>query len=64
MCLLDKCSDKALYAAFCLVRGSSDDIIAEFRRIWETAKVLLPHEAVTYTIANNLGADLYDQGKY
>ena len=42
-----------------------DDNIAEYRRLWEIANVSLPDEAVTFDIAHDdLGADMYDQGKY
>merc|ERR1719506_3274941 len=43
---------------------SVDEKIMEYRRLWEMAKVSLPEEAVTYDIANSLGANLMEKGKY
>ena len=64
--LLWENSAKAVYAAFMVASQipSVDEIIAEYRRLWEMAKVSLPDEGVTYIIANDLGSCLDDQGKY
>ena len=64
MRLLGEDSAKAVGAAFRLVRGSTDKKIAEYRRLWEMAKVSLPDEVVTYDVANELGAALHEKGKY
>ena len=44
--------------------GEDDEEIAEYRRLWEMAKVSLPDEAVTYNIANSLGIRMEDKVKY
>ena len=41
-----------------------DACIAEFRALWERAKLTLPDEAVTYDITNNLGERLRLEGSY
>ena len=66
MRLLGEGSAKAVNAAF-KVAGqipSDDERIAEWRRLWEMAKVSLPEEAVTYEIAYSLGIKLKKKGKY
>ena len=58
--LLGEDSAKAVNAAY-KVAGqipSIDEKMAEFRRLWEIAKVSLPEEAVTYDIVKQLGIRL------
>ena len=43
---------------------SAEERIAEYRRFWEMAKVSLPDDAVTYNVANEVGIQLYEKGKY
>ena len=64
--LLGEDSAKAVNAAYAVASQipSDDERIAEFRRLWEMAKVSMPDEAVTYDIATMLGVELYHQGKY
>jgi tetratricopeptide (TPR) repeat protein len=64
--LLGKHSAKAVEAALqvAIQIPSDDERIVEFRRLRQMAKVSLPEEAVTYDIANNLGAELDEKGKY
>ena len=64
--LLGEDSAKAVNAA-CRVAGqlaSDDERIAEYRRLWEMAKVSLPEEGVTYDIVNSPGIELKNKGKY
>ena len=64
--LLGEDSAKAVSAAY-MVAGqipSEGERIAEYRRLWEKAKVSLPEEAFTYHIANDLGIRLDEKGKY
>jgi len=42
---------------------SADERIAEFRRLWENAKVTLPDADITYDIANNLGIEYEEKGR-
>ena len=58
ICLLGENSTKATLAAYLLVGGTVDEYIVEYRRLWEMAKVLLPDEAFTFDIANDLGIQL------
>ena len=62
--LLGEGGAKAVNAAFMVAAQlpSDDERIAEFRRLWEMAKVSLPEEAVTYDIANDLGAKMMEKG--
>ena len=70
--LLGEDSAKAVNAAYAVAsqlpsadRGiRPSKRIAEYRRLWEKAKVSLPEEAVTYDIANTLGGKLREKGKY
>jgi tetratricopeptide (TPR) repeat protein len=64
--LLGEDSAKAVNAALSVASQlpSADEMITEYRRLWEMAKVSLPDEAVTYEIANDLGIKLDDEGKY
>ena len=64
--LLGENSAKAVYAAF-KVAGQledEDEMIAEYRRLWEMAKVSLPDEAITYDVANDLGEYLREKGEH
>ena len=49
-----------------LLQTTEDDneLIAEFRALWERAKVTLVDEAVTFDIANDLGDRLCKEGEY
>ena len=64
--LLGEDSAKAVNAAYMIATQipSDDEEIAEYRRLWERAKVSLPEEAVTYQIANSLGVRMVKKGKY
>ena len=64
--LLGEHSAKAVNAAFRVASQipSADERIAEYKRLWETAKVYLPEEAVTFNIANDLGSRLWEKGNY
>ena len=66
VCLLGEDSAQAANAALAVASQipSDDEKIAEWRRLWEMAKVSLPEEAVTYDIANQLGGSLEFKGKY
>ena len=58
--LLGEKSSKAVRAAFLFVGESAvDEIIVEFRWLWEKAKVSLANEAVTCDIVKSLGIELY-----
>ena len=41
-----------------------DERIAELWALWERVKVSLPDKAITYDIANGLGCELQEKGKY
>ena len=63
--LLEEKSANAIYAAF-MVAGQTlrgDEKTAVYRRLWETSKVSLPDEAVTYDITNQLGIKLVQKAK-
>ena len=63
--LLGEVSAKAVNAAYKVANQlPPDEQIAEYRRLWEMAKVSLPEEAVTYDIANQLGVELDEKGKH
>ena len=62
MRLLGENSAKAFMVATQI--PSEEEAIAEYRRLWEMAKVSLPDEAVTYDVANQLGARLQEKGKH
>ena len=62
--LLGENSAKALNAAYYLVEGSDDEVIEEYRRLWEMAKVSLPDETVTFQIASDLGFELRQKGEF
>ena len=66
MRLLGKDSAKAVDAAFCVACQihSGDGKIAEYKRLWEKVKISLPDEPETYTIANDLGAQMWMKGKH
>ena len=55
VCLLGENCAKAVHAAYRLVGGSADEMITEYRRLWERAKVSLPDEAVTSDLAKRPG---------
>ena len=57
---------KSIEATYQLVLQATrgDERISEFRRLWEMAKVSLPDEAVTCDIANELGCELDQKGKF
>ena len=62
--LLGENSARAVYAAF-KVDGQledEDEVIAEYRQLWEMAKVSLPDKAVTYDVSNELGMELRKKG--
>ena len=58
VCLLGEDSAKAVGAAFRLARVSNDEKITKYGRLWDTTKVFLPDEAVTYDVASQLGVEL------
>jgi uncharacterized Ntn-hydrolase superfamily protein len=64
--LLGGYSAKAVYAAVMVASRirSKDEQIAELRRLWEMAKMSLPEDAVSFDIANSLGARLHDKGQF
>ena len=64
--LLGEDSAKAVHAAYSVASRlpSDDERIAEYRRLWEMAKVSLPEETVTYDIASQLGYEMRKKGKY
>ena len=64
--LLGEDSAKAVNAAFRIVGQipSNEERIAEYRRLWERAKISLAEEAITYNIASMLGYELFKKGKY
>ena len=60
--LLEENSAEAVGAASRLVRGTVDERIAEYRQLWEIAKVSVTDETVAYDISNNLGEELMKKG--
>ena len=64
--LIGENSAKEVNAAYMVASliPSDDENIAEYRRLWEMAKVSLSDEAVTYDIATQLGDELREKGKF
>ena len=64
--LLEENSAKAVKAAFKVAsqNPSVDEMITEYRRLWERAKVSLPVEVVTFDLANDLGCELDEKGQH
>ena len=65
VCLLGEDSAKAIDAAYHVTTQILEpDAIVELKRLWEIAKVSLPNETITYTVAHDLGSYLNDEDKY